>query len=113
VKKLMIISFLLSSLSSIGFAAESLARLTAIRIDTTNRTTVTFTVVHGGACHTYRGVVTRSRYGNILSILDSELPRCTRPEIQYYTTSVTLSGVYRTSSFILNNRLYPQVHTSP
>ncbi len=75
--------------------------------DCPNRVTVSFVVPYGGSCHTYRANVFFGQNQSYLSIYDTPIPYCTRPEIINYRTTVRLNGAFpENESLRLLNPLY-------
>jgi hypothetical protein len=69
-------------------------------------TEVNFTVAIGGPCHTYSVNAQSLADHTVLTILDSFMANCTRPEQQNHEASVNIAGNLGNKPVVIGNPIY-------
>jgi hypothetical protein len=74
-----------------------------------SRTEVQFTVEVGGPCHNYSARVSVTPDNQYLTIFDTPIPNCSRPEEKEYRTQVVARGIPARGSLRVTNPVYVKV----
>ena len=78
-----------------------------------DNTEVTFTVEMGGTCHSYSVKPQFNSGSTTLTILDSAMENCTRPEKLDYEASVTFEGNLGSQPVMVGNPVYIKTSYRP